>query len=134
MKTHLPAVVLVSLSLLFFACGANVERGAAQDKSNFRQEDFKAPAQPVTVTVQPPVEEVKGPKDPDGLLHRISADLYPYLAEVRVHQETDVMVIFKGGEAIQLKPADLPDLQLAAVGGGQLVVRVRSQEFQLTAP
>lgn len=121
-----------ALAFLLPACGANLE-ASNKDGSNYNQDDFKKKKEPVIVNVAPPVEKKTGPKDPDGLLHRIPENIHPYLSEVRIEDAENVLVIFVGGEAIKLKAEDLGIMALVAANKTEIQIKVHEQVFKLKA-
>ena len=123
--------VVCLLAVLVFGCGKTLDDSADRSGSNYNPGDFKKD-EPVTVTVQPVQTEPTGPRDPDGLLYRIAADLHPFLAEVRIKEGSDVLVVFKSNEALQVKAEDLATLAFLGIDGDKLVVSANGKEFRLT--
>ncbi|PJB35859.1 MAG: hypothetical protein CO108_24665 [Deltaproteobacteria bacterium CG_4_9_14_3_um_filter_63_12] len=128
----LPILLFCAFALVLPACGANLQDSAG-DGSNFDQNDFQKKKEPIRVTVAPPVEKQSGPKDPDGLLHRIAENIHPYLSEVRIEDAENVLVIFIGGEAIKLKAEDLSVMTLVGANKEEIQVKVHDQVFKLKA-
>ena len=123
--------LFVGIAFVAAACGAQIQEDS-KDGSNFNPDEWKTnDKQVVTVTAKKEVQT--GPRDPDGLLHRVSPELHPQLAEVRIDPDEKILLVFRSGEAIKLAPEDLSQIHLIEAKAGKLLVRVRTQDFHLRA-
>jgi len=124
------ALLFVLLALVLSACGATLDEGSG-DSSNYNPTDFKKDEGPAPVTVVSEEKKDDGPRDPDGVLHRVPLTLHEYLAEVRLDGDSHVLVIFKGGDALKVKGEDVSRIKLIGVDDEKLLVRVYEQEYTM---
>lgn len=120
-------------AVLMLGCGAQLEK-ENNDGSNFNPEDFETEEKQTVVVSKETVGmagEEEGPRDPDGLLHRVRPEYHEYLKEIRIDADQTVLLVFRGNDAIKLDAADIDELVVEGVRDGKLVVKVRSQEFLL---
>ncbi len=128
-------LTVLGVGLLVGACGKSLEkdRDHAQHAVQGWAEDPKRSI--VAVPLAGGGAQEQGPRDPDGLLHRLDGNLHPFLAELRIDAEVEdhILLIFRSAEGVRLRAADLNGVRLIEEKGGVLTVRVAHRDVLIKA-